>query len=99
MRPSGGTVDRALRTKVNGLEKKLSRIELQNKVLWELLRDSLKLTEADLKVRMREVDLRDGVEDGAITRVPLKCPQCNRISSSQHWKCLYCNLEFEEGSY
>ena len=68
-------------------------------MLWELVRDGLKLTEKDLKARMREIDLRDGVEDGAITRVPLKCTQCSRISSSKHWKCLYCNLEFEEGAY
>jgi hypothetical protein len=96
---STGTVDKALRTKVNGLEKKLGRLELKNQVLWELVRDSLKLTDADLKVRMREIDLRDGVEDGAITTVPMRCPQCQRVSSSQHWKCLYCGLEFEEGSY
>jgi ribosomal protein L37AE/L43A len=65
----------------------------------ELVRDSLKLTDADLKLRMKEIDLRDGVEDGAITTVPLSCPQCNRVSSSQHWKCIYCGMDFEEGCY
>ena len=93
------TVDKTLRSKVNGLEKKLARVELQNQVLWELVRDSLKLTDVDLKARMKEIDLRDGVEDGAITTVPLRCPKCQRVSSSQHWKCLYCGLDFEEGAY
>lgn len=96
---SSGTTDRALRSRVDGLEKRLARMEVQTKVLLELVRDSLKLTPADMKARMREMDLRDGVEDGQITRVPLRCPQCNRVTSSHHWKCLYCNLDFEEGVY
>lgn len=96
---STNTMDKTLRTKVKGLEKKLARVELRNQVLWELVRDSLKLTDADLKARMKEIDLRDGVEDGAITTVPLRCPKCQRVSSSQHWKCLYCGLDFEEGAY
>jgi hypothetical protein len=96
---SSSTVDSALRLKVRGLEKKLAKLELKNQVLLELVRDSLKLTDADLKLRMKEIDLRDGVEDGAITTVPLSCPQCNRVSSSQHWKCMYCGMDFEEGCY
>ena len=84
---------------MRGLEKKLDKVELQHQVLWELVRDSLKLTNADLKVRMKEIDLRDGVEDGKITIVPLSCPQCHRVSSSQHWKCMYCGMDFEEDCY
>ena len=98
-RPASTGPDKALQSKVNGLEKRLEKIELENKVLWELVRDALKLTDADLKSRLKEMDLRDGVEDGAITQVPLRCPQCHRVSSSQHWKCMYCGLDFEEGAY
>ena len=96
---SGSTVDTALRLKVRGLEKKMAKLELKNQVLWELVRDALKITDADLRARMKEIDLRDGIEDGAITTVPLQCPQCNRVSSSQHWKCMYCGMDFEEGCY
>jgi lipopolysaccharide biosynthesis regulator YciM len=98
-RPTPGGPDKALRSRVNGLEKRFEKIEIQNRVLWELVRDALKLTDADLKTRLKEIDLRDGVEDGAISQVPLRCPQCHRVSSSQHWKCMYCGLEFEEGAY
>ena len=93
------TIDQAMRNKVRDLERKLTRLELKQAVLWELVRGSLKLTEADLKARMKEMDLRDGIEDGAISTVPLRCPQCQRVSSSQHWKCMYCGLHFEEGVY
>lgn len=93
------TVDQAMRNKVRELERKVNRMELRQAVLWELVRDSLKLTNVDLKHRLKEMDLRDGIEDGAVSTVPLRCPQCQRVSSSQHWKCMYCGLNFEEGVY
>ena len=93
------TIDKAMRNKVNGLEKKVAKLEIRQAVLWELVRDSLKLSEADMKARLKEMDLRDGVDDGKISNVPLRCPQCQRVSSSQHWKCMYCGLQFEEGAY
>ena len=96
---SSSTVDSALRTKVRGLEKKLAKVKIRNQVLWELVRDALKLSEADMRARLKELDLRDGVEDGEITTVALQSPQCHRVSSSQHWKCMYCGIDFEEGCY
>lgn len=96
---SGKSSDHSLRTKVKELERKLQRVELEHRVLWELVRDGLKLTEEDLEGRMRDVDLRDGIADGKISNVPLRCPRCKRISSSKHWKCQYCGQEFEKYVY
>lgn len=93
------SIDKAMRNKVRELERQVTKLELRQAVLWELVRDSLKLSEADMKHRLKEMDLRDGIEDGAISNVPLRCPQCQRVSSSQHWKCMYCGLQFEEGAY
>ncbi len=95
----GKSIDYSLRSKVKELERKLHRVELEHRVLWELVRDGLKLTEEDLEKRMRDVDARDGVEDGKISNVPLRCPRCKRISSSKHWKCQYCGQEFEKYVY
>lgn len=95
----GKSIDYTLRSKIKELERKLHRMELEHRVLWELVRDGLKLTEKDLEGRMRNVDLRDGVEDGKISNVPLRCPRCKRISSSKHWKCQYCGQEFEKYVY
>ncbi|MDK1020837.1 MAG: hypothetical protein QGD90_04285 [Candidatus Hydrogenedentes bacterium] len=93
------TAGYSLQSKVAELERKLQRVELEHRVLWELVRDGLKLTEEDLEGRMRDVDLRDGVEDGKISNVPLRCPRCKRISSSKHWKCQYCGQDFEKYVY
>jgi len=88
--------DLALGASVRELEHQVRRLALMDQALWELLRDRLGLTDADLEKIVREIDLRDGVEDGAITHTPLRCPQCGRISNSRHWKCLYCGLQFEK---
>jgi hypothetical protein len=64
-----------------------------------MLRDALKLDEGELDRRVSLLDHRDGVADGKITAVPLRCPSCQRVASSRHWKCLYCGQEFEKYSY
>ncbi len=88
--------DHALRGKVKALKREVDRLELVSNALWELVRERLNLKLADLEGKMKEIDRRDGVEDGQITEVPLKCPSCGRVSSSKHWRCLYCGQEFEK---
>ena len=82
--------------RVAELEHQVARLMLLNQALWEVLRPRLKMTDADFEQVVREVDLRDGVEDGKITHNAVKCPQCSRVSNSKHYKCLYCGLEFEK---
>lgn len=81
---------------VKELERHIGRLSLLNQALWELLRERLNLTDAELQAKVNEIDLRDGVQDGAITSGPLQCPKCGRISNSRYAKCLYCGLEFEK---
>jgi len=99
--PGGGAnaTDHVTRTKVDELERRVDRLELENRVLWELVRDAFKLTEADLEQRVKAIDRRDGVEDQKITPVPLRCPSCKRVASSRHWRCMYCGQEFEKHAY
>jgi len=82
--------------RLRDLEHQIARLNLLNQALWELLRARLGLADADLERLIREVDLRDGVADGKMTVTPLECPRCGRISSSKHWKCLYCGQLFEK---
>lgn len=96
---SGPSMDHALRTEVKELERRMNRLELANRAMWEMIRDATKLTEADLEKRMKEIDLRDGVADDQISTVPLRCPSCKRVASSKHWRCLYCGQEFQKYAY
>ena len=84
------------RSRVRDLEHEVDRLKLLNQALWELLREKLKVTDAELEKRIADVDMRDGIKDGKMTTVALKCPSCSRVSSSKHWKCLYCGQEFEK---
>ncbi len=96
---SGQTIDHEARTMLGELERRFDRLELEHRVVWEMLRDALKLDEAELDRRVKAVDKRDGVADGKITPVPLRCPSCQRVASSRHWRCLYCGQEFEKYAY
>lgn len=81
---------------IRELEQQVQRLMLLNQALWELLRDRLQLTDGDLERMAHEVDMRDGVEDGRMTDTALRCPTCGRVSSSKHWRCLYCGQQFEK---
>jgi hypothetical protein len=81
---------------IRDLRHEVGRLQLINQALWELIRGRLNVTDAELEQKVTEIDLRDGVQDEAITIVPLKCPTCGRVSSSRHWKCLYCGQQFEK---
>jgi t-SNARE complex subunit (syntaxin) len=83
-------------TDIRELQHQVERLSLLNQAMWELLRERLNLTDADLEAKAREVDLRDGVEDGKMTAHAVRCPSCSRISSSRHHKCIYCCQLFEK---
>ena len=85
-------------TRIQELERNYARMRLANQALWELVREKLSLADGDLEAKMGEIDARDGREDGRLTDTGLRCPQCGRVSSSKHAKCMYCGLEFERSS-
>ena len=81
---------------IRALKEDHQHLRLLNQALWELLREKLGLTDADLEQKALEIDLRDGVQDGKMTETGLRCPRCGRVSSSKHGRCLYCGVEFEK---
>lgn len=78
------------------LRRQVERLSLLNQALWELLRDRLGMTDAELEAKAAEVDLRDNQADGRITAHAVRCPKCGRVNNSRHAKCLYCGLLFEK---
>jgi len=81
---------------IQDLTHELQRLKLLNQALWEMLREQMGWSDEQLEQKALEIDLRDGVQDGRISDAALRCPQCGRTSSSRHWRCLYCGLEFEK---
>ena len=79
--------------KIERVEERLEKLLLVNMAMWELIQECTNLTEEDLACKIREIDLRDGVEDGKKTSVVKLCPKCNRTMSPKHSRCLYCGAE------
>ena len=77
-------------TRVQELEFRLERLALACQAMWELLRQTTGLTEAQLLAKISEVDLRDGKKDGRITARRVSCPSCGRTGTSRGKKCIYC---------
>ncbi len=72
------------------VEQRLDKLALICRALWELLRERTDLSEEDLMVKVKEIDLRDGEADGKVGRKIKTCPKCGRVMSPAHARCLYC---------
>ena len=72
------------------LERDHERLKLVCAAMWELVSDRTALTEDDLIAKVREMDTRDGVADGKLTRVIRKCSSCDRSVPLKQKKCMYC---------
>lgn len=79
--------------RVRQLEECVARLALLNAAMWSLLKDRTGLTDAQLVSRMRDIDLRDGVEDGKITPNVQQCQKCGRTMAPKHRHCIYCGGE------
>jgi hypothetical protein len=75
---------------IKNLEEKIDQMALRCQAMWELLRDTTGLTDAEIVEKICDVDLRDGVLDGKITKTGQPCPGCGRTINAKHNHCLYC---------
>jgi hypothetical protein len=96
---------RDARTNVDGLQRRVKRLEVQverltlgSMALAELLRDRLGVPQAEIDAKVQEIDLRDGSLDGKLTREPPVCPGCHRTNSAQRRMCLYCGKPLPAGT-
>ena len=87
--PTGASdTDPAMR--VRYLEERLERLEMVCEAMWNLLKDKVKITDADIVAKVAELDVTDGVADGKISRAPVHCVKCERPNSRRRDHCLYC---------
>jgi hypothetical protein len=76
--------------RLRALEAQVNHMALACQAMWELLRERNGISEPELLAKMKEVDLRDGAQDGRMTPVLTKCPACGKPSNSKSAKCMYC---------
>jgi hypothetical protein len=92
--------------RVAQMNERLSRAELQAEkavlvmeAMWQLLRESAGVTDAQLQAKVRELDLADGKLDGKVSRPPAVCPDCKRTTSRRNRRCIYCGTDLGEGTF
>ena len=83
------------------IRKDTERLYLIVQALWELLREKTDLSDEDLQKKVREIDLRDGREDGqdkTQTR-PSVCKNCGRVLEMGTAVCLWCGTPVDNGVF
>lgn len=88
--------DRALRDvervdrRIERLEQAVEQLRLVNIALAELLVERLGVGQDELVAKIKEIDLRDGVQDGKLASAMTVCPQCSRRYNTKANRCMYC---------
>src|SRR4029453_9641530 len=72
------------------LEEKVEKLALIPGALFELLQESTGISEARLRAKITEIDLRDGQADGRMTPRPKKCPKCDAMMSPHFGPFFFC---------
>jgi len=68
----------------------LKKMAMVNQALYEILKERVGITDEELRRKIREIDLRDGVENGSVSVPPLKCPQCEGRVTAGALNCQSC---------
>lgn len=77
------------------LQDRVDKLVLACMAMWELLQEKTGLTEEQLLEKVKEIDLRDGREDGKFkpSEAPTPCPSCGRPISPRRTRCLFCGAD------
>lgn len=83
------------------LRKDVERLYMVVQAVWELVKERTDLEDKDLAERIREVDLRDGREDGkdATQTAVSVCVRCGRTLEKGSSLCLWCGATSNAGAF
>lgn len=66
------------------------RLMLITEALWEIMKEEHNYTDEKLIEKLKQIDMRDGREDGRVLLPPQKCSQCNKTVEKGANVCIYC---------
>lgn len=76
------------------VETRLQQVTMRLEALWELLLASGQVGMAELEAKLREIDLRDGVEDGRNVAPTVQvCGKCGHRQLGQQRFCARCGSD------
>lgn len=74
------------------LSYQIRKMVLVNQALYELLKEKTGISDADLRRKIKEIDLRDGTENGRLDVAPIRCPKCGNVMTAGALKCPNCDV-------
>lgn len=80
----------SLRDRLLEAHERLDRSNLVNLAMWELIAERLGLTTEQLRQKVIEIDLRDGLQDGKFSGEAPACGGCGRKMNPNRSHCLNC---------
>lgn len=80
---------------ISALDERIDQLALKCQALWEIVRTETSLSDSDIRTKIHEIDMRDGVSDGKISGSGKQCSGCGRAIGKRHARCLYCGKPSE----
>ncbi len=83
-----------LESRLESVDTRLQQVTMRLEALCELLVASGAVGQAELLAKLREIDLRDGIEDGRNVAPEVQvCGKCGRTRVGQHRFCVHCGCD------
>ena len=83
-----------LESRLESVDSRLQQVTMRLEAVWELLVARGAVGEAELLEKLREIDLRDGIEDGRNVAPQVQvCGKCGRTRVGQHRFCAHCGSD------
>ncbi len=87
-----------LHKEVQRLDSKIDGLALICQALLEILQEKAELSDKEIVEKIKEIDLRDGREDGKLTGKMSSCSKCKRPAHSRQRTCMYCGTAIIAGN-
>jgi len=88
-RSAGAAAAGSVTGQLHDIDARIDRLLLVVDALWSLLKDA-GYTDEQLRERIHEIDLVDGVADGRRTPRPTRCTSCDSMVEAGRVTCAFC---------
>lgn len=93
-RPTSPPSLEELDARLESVDSRLQQLTMRLDALCELLQASGAVSQPEMLAKLREIDLRDGVEDGRNVAPQLQvCGKCGSTRVGQHRFCAHCGSD------
>lgn len=78
---------------VQELDRRVDKLTMIVEALWSFLQREHGYSEQELIDVVTEIDLRDGLLDGKVKRLPRDCAECGKVIGADRSNCMWCGYD------